>query len=84
MRLSESDLITICEKEAKTELTAAKYLLRIDKIVTGLKKENILLTSSAGELDWFVKIFDRWQLEVFKDSAKKGMESFKAYLIPIR
>ena len=84
MRLSENDLITICENEAKSEITAAKYIVRIDKIVDSLSSDDQFKDTKVGSIDWFVKIFDKWQLEVFKDSAKKGMQTFRAYLIPIR
>ena len=84
MRLSESDLISICEKEAKSELTAAKYIVRIDKTVNSLKGESSFDDLRIGSHEWFVKVFDKWQIEVFKGSALKGMQTFRAYLVPIR
>ena len=84
MRLSEKDLLTICENESKSELTAAKYIIRIEKTVNSLKGDKDFDTLEIGSREWFVKIFDRWQIEVFKSSALKGMQNFKAYLVPIR
>ena len=84
MRLSERELISICENEAKSELTAAKYIIRIDKTVEALNRDEKFIGLKIGSKEWFVRVFDKWQLEVFKDSATRGMQNFKAYLVPIR
>ena len=84
MRLSEKDLITICENEAKNEITAAKYIVRINRIIETLKGDEDFIKTEMGSYAWFVKIFDKWQLEVLKSSAKRGMSDYRAYLVPIR
>ena len=84
MRLSETDLITICETEAKSEITAAKYIIRINKVLNTLNGDDEFKNIKIGSYDWFVKIFDKWQLEVLKTSAKRGMSDYRAYLVPIR
>ena len=84
MKLSAEKLLEICSSERNNRKSSDKYAKAIWAI---LKKEEVkekLATVPKFSYEWFTSVFESWLIQIIKNSARRGLVDFKAYLLPVR